>query len=126
MRAAPSVMRRKGEYRHVVSAIPSDIPSPSRIAKRRNQGVSSLTNGVARHAELQDQSNDFHSTHKCNKCIKMVVGDRRITAVDKSHNYVTAEISIHDVTRFFTQNKTMNKHPKFGRYFVGHPACCMY
>jgi hypothetical protein len=32
------------------------------IPTSRNQGVWSLANGVARHAALYDQSNDFHST----------------------------------------------------------------
>jgi hypothetical protein len=33
--------------------------------------------------------------------------------------YMTGEICTH-VNTFFTQNKPMNNHPKFGRYFMGY------
>jgi hypothetical protein len=53
---------------HLLSAIFSDAPSPSCIPASRYQGMSGLANGVVRHADLNDQSNDFHSTYSSIVC----------------------------------------------------------
>jgi hypothetical protein len=44
------------------------------------------------------------------------------TRTDLSDNYVMVEISTNVDITFFTQNKPVNNHPKFGRRFVGHPV----
>jgi hypothetical protein len=45
---------------------------------------------------------------------------RRIMVVDLSDNFVMIKVLSH-VDTFFTQNKAMNNHLKFGRCFTGHP-----
>jgi hypothetical protein len=47
---------------HLMSAISLDTPSPSWFSTSRNPELSSLANGLARPADLHNQSNDFHST----------------------------------------------------------------
>lgn len=42
-----------------MSVISSVIPSSLYALTSRNQGVSGLVNGVARHAYFQDESSDF-------------------------------------------------------------------
>jgi hypothetical protein len=37
-----------------------------------------------------------------------------------SDNYLIVEILTHADITFFTQNKPMNNHTKFGKRFVGH------
>lgn len=43
--------------------------------------------------------------------------------IDVSDNYIMVWISAHVDTAFFTQNKAMNNHLKFGKCFEGH---CIY
>jgi hypothetical protein len=53
---------------HLMSAVSPDTPSTSCIPTRRNQGVSSLADGMARHVDLHDQSNNIHSTDLSTMC----------------------------------------------------------
>jgi hypothetical protein len=46
----------------ISSANSPDKQSPSRIPTSINQGVTSLANAKARHADRHDQLNDFHKT----------------------------------------------------------------
>jgi hypothetical protein len=45
-----------------------------------------------------------------------------ISSLSIHHNYVTIQISTHVDINFFSQNKLMNNHPKFGRSFVVCPV----
>jgi len=74
-----------------MSAVSAVIPSPSCIPTSRSQGVLSLENGLARHSNGFDQSNDFHSSDSSIVCaVKERWGhmDRRIMRIDLSDSYV--------------------------------------
>jgi hypothetical protein len=47
-----------------------------------------------------------------------------VMGIDFLDNYVMLEISTHVDITFFSQNKPMNNHPKFVRYFMRHCTVC--
>jgi hypothetical protein len=108
---------------HVVSAISPDTPSSLCISTRRNQGVSSLEEGVARNVDLHDQSNVLLST---DSSTEWLAGRNEVECHRVPATYFFAFPPITTMWRlrfqlcntFFTQNRTMNNQPMFLRRFM--------